>query len=176
MVCTGFRNDRVRLYYYYWVYNNISLVFFKLLHIEPWPSHQSEILCTGWTCENKWKQSCGWTEMYGCYEMIYTDAHVRYRQTVWSQSKPAARRDPVSQGERQEVAWRPAGGIRPTELPTADLRLSILGREAEKVLNGALKITHRCMAKRRRGYRSVQQSLFLFRFISACLRLSLSYL
>ena len=52
-----------------------------VLYIDPWLSCQSEILCTGHTCENKWKQSQGWMEMYGCYEMIDTDAHMRYRES-----------------------------------------------------------------------------------------------
>ena len=39
---------------------------------------ESEILCIEHTCENKWKQSHGWTEMWVCYEMIYADAHMRY--------------------------------------------------------------------------------------------------
>ena len=55
-----------------------------VLHIDPWPSRLSEILCAGRTCENKQKQSHGWTEIYGCYEMIYAGAHVRYRK--WSLS------------------------------------------------------------------------------------------
>ena len=36
-------------------------------------------LCTGRTCVNKQKQSCGWTEMCECYEIIYAD--VRHRQS-----------------------------------------------------------------------------------------------
>ena len=42
-----------------------------------WHSRQSETLCAGRTCENRQKQSRGWKEMCGCYEMIYADVHVR---------------------------------------------------------------------------------------------------
>ena len=43
-----------------------TIVLIRLLHINPWPSRQSEILCIERKCENKRKQSRGWTEMCGC--------------------------------------------------------------------------------------------------------------
>ena len=63
-----------------------------MLHIHPWPSCQSEILCTVRTSENKRKQSHGWTEMCECYGLIYADIHVRYGQC----ESPSS----VSQGNR----------------------------------------------------------------------------
>ena len=47
-----------------------------------WPSHQSEILYTGRTCENKQKQSRCWSEMCECYEMIYANSHLSASQSV----------------------------------------------------------------------------------------------
>ena len=87
----------------------LSLYF--SIDIDPWPSRQSEILCTGRTSENKWKQSCGWTEICGCYKMIYADAHVRYEQfnlevsirLQWSVE--TVDREPWTPG----VSWRPKG-------------------------------------------------------------------
>ena len=82
---------------------------YSVLHINPWCSRQSEIL---YTCENKRKQSRGWTKMCGCYKMIYADAHVRYGDwefPSWSLS--------LRSRERQRVAGRPLG-----QRPTADLR------------------------------------------------------
>ena len=43
------------------------------------------ILCTGRTCVNERKQSCGLAETYGRFEMIYADAHVRYGQSCSGQ-------------------------------------------------------------------------------------------
>ena len=61
------------------------------LHIDPWPSRQSEILS-----ENKRKKSLGWTETCGCYEIIYADAQLRYSVSVSvSQSQLAAGRNSV---------------------------------------------------------------------------------
>ena len=51
-----------------------------MLHIDLWTSRQSGFFCTGRTCENKQKQSRGWTEIWLYYEMIYADAHVRHGQ------------------------------------------------------------------------------------------------
>ena len=48
-----------------------------MYHTDPWPSRQSEIIRLGRTCENKWKQLHGWTEMCRCYDMIYVYAHVK---------------------------------------------------------------------------------------------------
>ena len=54
-----------------------------MLHIDSGPNRQSEILCTGRTCENKWKQSRSLKEMWVCvcYEMIYADVHMRYMES-----------------------------------------------------------------------------------------------
>ena len=92
-----------------------------MLHIDPWPSHQLEILCTSHTCENKWKQSSGWTEICGCYEMIYADAHMRYMESVLSQCQLAARRDSVSHGSASEWLGTPLG-----QQPTPVLWLNTL--------------------------------------------------
>ena len=54
----------------------VQLILVKIvLHTDPWLSRQSEILCTGWTSENKRKLFGGWTEMCRCFQMIYVDAH-----------------------------------------------------------------------------------------------------
>ena len=45
-----------------------------MLHIDSWPNRQLEILNTS---QNKQKQLRGWSEMFGCYEMIYADGHVK---------------------------------------------------------------------------------------------------
>ena len=107
-----------------------------LLHIDPWSSRQSKILCTGHTRENKRKKSGGWAEMCKCYEMIYADAHVWYEQSVrnsvwvWDSvlSGCASR---WGSGLQQASGWES------------------LSREVEKLLSGALKITQRGMVKRR---------------------------
>ena len=75
-----------------------------MLYIDPWPSRQSEILCTGHTSENKRKQSRDWTEMCGCYEMIYADSYARYEQ---SQSSVSFSLRPE---EIQSVTGEPASG------------------------------------------------------------------
>ena len=61
-------------------------------------------LCTGHTCVNNQKQSHGWMEMCGCWEMTYTDAHMRY-----DQSQFVARRDLVCLREHQWIAGCPNG-------------------------------------------------------------------
>ena len=60
-------------------YEIIRFISCPILHTDFWLSRQSEILRTRRTCENKRKQSRGWTEMYGCYEKKYANAHVIYR-------------------------------------------------------------------------------------------------
>ena len=81
------------------------------LHTGPWLSYQSEILCTGLTGENKRKQSRGWMEICGCYEMIYTNGHMRYGlwKSQLSQSQCVVRRDLVNHGECTYGIGCPAG-------------------------------------------------------------------
>ena len=50
----------------------------RMLH--DWVVNQ-RFLNTGRPCVNKQKQSGSWTEMFECKEMIYADAHMRYRQS-----------------------------------------------------------------------------------------------
>ena len=70
-----------------------------------WPSRQSEILSTRRTYENKQNQSRGWTEMCGCYEIIYADTHVRYKRSE-SQSWVSFC---LQLREGRRVAGRPSG-------------------------------------------------------------------
>ena len=68
----------------------------QLLYIDPWPSRQSEILCTGCTGENERKQSRGWTEMCGCYQMIYawnteSQSWVSLRSQSWERQQMVGR-------------------------------------------------------------------------------------
>ena len=85
-----------------------------MLHIDSWPSRQSEILCTWHTCVNKRKQSRGWTEMCGCYEMIYTDAHVRYGES-------SLRPEEIRSVTESASEWL---GVPLGKQTTTDLRLS----------------------------------------------------
>ena len=75
----------------------------QLLYIDSWPSRKLEILCTGRTRENMLKQSRGWLEMYGCYEICWCPRKMRavYECESWiSLSLPSR--------ERQRVDGRPA--------------------------------------------------------------------
>ena len=85
-----------------------------LLHIDSWLSRQSEVLFTGCICENKRKQSHGWMEMCGRYEMIFADAYLKV--LVWSKSQLADRRALVSANK-----WL---GALPRQHPPEQLRRS----------------------------------------------------
>ena len=116
-------------------------------HIDPWPSRHSEILYTGRICEKKRKKSRGWMETCGCYEMIYTDAHVRYRQCkceFWVSLSFQSR----ELGTPLETR---AHSGPPVECP--QLR-------SKRRAKWALKITQRGMVKRR-SYGSKWQSVFV---------------
>ena len=76
------------------------------------------------------------------------DAHVRYRQ--WDLSLESVKGAPVS-------GWEPCWGSSPLQT----FGWVALGREAEEVLSGALKITQHGMIKRRRSYGSMWQSPFI---------------
>ena len=85
--------------------------------------------------------------MNGCYEMIYSDAYVRYGPSV------IVRLDWVSDcscRERQRVAGRFTGAISP-QRATGWL---LPGREEEEVLSGVLKKTQRGITKKSRSYGS----------------------
>ena len=98
----------------------LSLMLYDVwMHIDLWPSCQSEILCTRCTCENKRKQSRGWAEICRCYEMIYTDAHLRYGQlehVSWGslslQQKKAVSHGCASVWLSAQLGERPTAGLR----------------------------------------------------------------
>ena len=50
-----------------------------MLHIDPWPNRQSEILWTGSSCVNKRKQARVWSEVVGVMKGIYEDAAWGFR-------------------------------------------------------------------------------------------------
>ena len=134
-----------------------------VLHFDPWPSCESNILCTGRTCENKRKQSGGWMKICGCYERIYADTHVRCGESLsWSLSLQPEEIRFVTEAPASDWAPRWGSGLQ----WTSSWEPRYL--EEEEVLSGALKITQHGMVKSRRSYGSMWQSPFV------SLRLSLS--
>ena len=81
--------------------------------------------------------------MCGCYEMLYTDAHMRYAVSILGQSQLATRRNLVNHGEFL------AETVAHSRLPVEDPN-----QEVEEVLSGALKITQ-CGIVKRRSYGSI---------------------
>ena len=82
--------------------------------------------------------------------MIYSDAHVRYRESQsWSLRLQPEESD--QSRERQQVDGCPVGAKGQQRF----FNRILPDLEAEEVLGGALKITQRVMVKRRRSYWSV---------------------
>ena len=127
-----------------------------VLHIDPWQSHQSEILCIGCTCENKQKHSHGWMKMCRCYEMIYAETLMRYKNLSLGVSACSWKRYSQSWG-RPASGWAPHWSLG----PTADLQLSTpQPRSRKSAKRVTLKIIWHVMVKRR-SYGSIWQSSFV---------------
>ena len=134
-----------------------------VLHIDPWPTNKPKIFSIGGTCENKWKQSRGWTEICGCYKMIFAVGHVRYWQSfnvclesvsVCCYGNASKSLGALSQGSVPNSSSHRAS----TWVPS--------GREEEAVISGGLKVRKRCMIQRKKKVCVI---------IPVSLRLSLTY-
>ena len=132
-----------------------------------WPlmSRQSEILCTGHTCDNKPKQSHGWTEMCGimkwCMQMPMWDTRTECESGVSLSLRPKEIWSRRATARGCVSHW--SQGL------TADLQLNTPpSREAKEVLSRTLKKTLHGMVKRR-SYGSMWQSPFVSLYSSVFL-------
>ena len=128
-----------------------SLLFFQrplwpkaiVLHIDPWPSHKSEIHCTGGTCENKRKKLRDERKCVGV-KKLYMQMSTWDTSSLWDWvlTQFAVIGAPAS-------SWAPHWGSVPQSGPLKASGWVLPGQEAEDVLSGILKITQRGMVKRR---------------------------
>ena len=103
------------IFNYFRLYRPIGIV----LHIDPWPSRQSEILCKGRTYENNRTQSRGRTEMWVLWN--------NYAQEIlWSQSwRLNLLPENIGLVTENASEWQDALlGQRLTDQPTTEFRLS----------------------------------------------------